>query len=270
MPSRRARTPILGEHPSPPHALGLLVSNDGETDARVQHRKLSETTGTRTGVVDGVRGMLERHHGSPEQHERDRRLREAIEAIGVRGNARLSRYPTNETTRKGNLAEVLLAEYVTASCGIALPVYRLRYNPNIEQSMKGDDVLAFDLDADPVRLVVGEAKFRSTSSSTVVKEIIGNLAKSHKGGLPTSLQFVADRLFEEQGMEEVAKKVLDCARLFALDRLSLDYVGMLVGDGRSAEWIDRRSSADLRRLAMISVSLEDPDSLVDDCFRGLS
>ena len=34
--------------------------------------------------------------------------------------------------------------YICAASGTCLPVYRLRYNPNIEQSMKGDDVLAFD------------------------------------------------------------------------------------------------------------------------------
>ncbi len=34
---------------------------------------------------------------------------------------------------------VFLAEYIVAESEASLPVYRLRYNPNVEQSMKGDD-----------------------------------------------------------------------------------------------------------------------------------
>jgi hypothetical protein len=36
--------------------------------------------------------------------------------------------------------------------------------------MKGDDVLAFDLDSHPVRVIVGEAKFRATSTKDSVQE----------------------------------------------------------------------------------------------------
>lgn len=61
-------------------------------------------------------------------------------------------YPANPNTRKGNVAEVVLAEYLVANEGISVPIYRLRYNPNVDQSMKGDDALAFDLDSKPMRL----------------------------------------------------------------------------------------------------------------------
>lgn len=52
--------------------------------------------------------------------------------------------------------------------------------------MKGDDVLAFDLEADPVRIIVGEAKFRASSSKAAVKEIVEALERSQRGGLPAS------------------------------------------------------------------------------------
>ena len=120
----------------------------------------------------------------------------------------MRRFPTNASTRKGNLAEVILAEYVVAASGLALPVYRLRYNPNIDQSMKGDDVLAFDLDANPVRIVIGEAKFRGVSTKKAVEEIVEGLVRSYKGGIPASLQFVADRLFET----EMRRWVSECSR----------------------------------------------------------
>jgi Cap4 SAVED domain len=94
----------------------------------------------------------------------------------------LPRFPIDPSTRKGNLAEVVLAEYLVAATGIVLPIYRLRYNPNIDQSMKGDDVLAFDLDSNPVRIIVGEAKFRGTSTKKAVEEIVDGLARSTKQG----------------------------------------------------------------------------------------
>jgi hypothetical protein len=151
---------------------------------------------------------------------------------------------------------------------LTLPVYRLRYNPNVDQSMKGDDVLAFDLDADPVRVVVGEAKFRGISSSVAVIEIVDGLLRSHKAGVPVSLQFIADRLFDE-GKHDLAVRVQECAVLFARDRLRLDYVGLLLSDWQSSNRIVAHTPATLKRLAMVSFGVDSPDSLVDACYETL-
>ena len=103
--------------------------------------------------------MLIRHHLSPEALDRDRQRLEAMQSLGFDADqSRMKLFPTNPSTQKGNLAEVVLAEYIAAANEVSLPVYRLRYNPNVEQAMKGDDVLAFDLDSDPVRVIVGESK----------------------------------------------------------------------------------------------------------------
>jgi Cap4 SAVED domain len=180
----------------------------------------------------------------------------------------LPRFPIDPSTRKGNLAEVVLAEYLVAATGIVLPIYRLRYNPNIDQSMKGDDVLAFDLDSNPVRIIVGEAKFRGTSTKKAVEEIVDGLARSYKAGIPASLQFVADRLFEA-GDAPLGERVLACAILFARGNLRLDYVGLLLSDSRAAERVDSATPASLHRLAMISFGVDAPDALVDDCYGDL-
>jgi hypothetical protein len=213
--------------------------------------------------------MVITHHVSPDALERTEQQRKAIRRLGLgEAQARLSRFPTNNATRKGNLAEIVLAEYIVASRGMALPVYRLRYNPNVDQSMKGDDVLAFDLDAKPARIVIGEAKFRGVSSTAAVKEIVEGLLRSHEGGVPASLQFVADRLFED-GQVEIAGRILDCARLFALDELHIDYVGMLLSDVRAAARVNEATPGILHRLAMISFGVREPDSLADACYENL-
>ncbi len=178
------------------------------------------------------------------------------------------RFPTSDKTRKGNFAEIVLAEYLIAATPAELPVYRLRHNTNIEQSMKGDDVLAFDLDANPVRIIVGEAKFRGTPNRDAVESIVDALERSNKGGLPTSLQFVADQLFDE-GKTELGARVNECAELFIEGRLQLDYAGFLLSTEATANAVRTYTPNGLRRLVMISANVSNPSGLVDDCFRGL-
>lgn len=264
------RSPILGAHPPAPHLFGIVLSaSDGTTQTRIPHRTLAEVAGQRDAAVAGIREMLVRHHASPEALARSNAQREAITALGLEAQqARLSRFPQSDNTRKGNLAEVVLAEYLVGTCGAELPVYRLRYNPNVDQSMKGDDVLAFDLDAQPVRVIVGESKFRATSNADAVRKIVEGLQKSQTGGVPASLQFVADLLFEN-GDTETGQRVMECARLFAEDRLRLDYVGLLLSDAQASNRVNDETPSSLRRIAMISLGVADPNSLVAACFNGL-
>lgn len=268
--SQNAGDAVLGDHPQPPSPFAeTLSASDAKTQTGVAHRALIEIADRRESMVAALRQMVETHHSSAEALERSRRHHEAMARLGFAPEqSRLKRYPTSPTTQKGNLAEVVLAEYVRASSALTLPVYRLRFNPNVDQSMKGDDVLAFDLDADPVRIVVGEAKFRATSTVTAVNEIVAALGRSVKGGVPTSLQFVADRLFEE-GHAELGGRVMQCALLFARGLLRLDYVGLLVSDTQASARVHSATTNSVRRLAMISLNLDDPDGLVGPCFAAL-
>ena len=202
--------------------------------------------------------MLIRHHLSPEALDRDRQRLEAMQSLGFDADqSRMKLFPTNPSTQKGNLAEVVLAEYIAAANEVSLPVYRLRYNPNVEQAMKGDDVLAFDLDSDPVRVIVGESKFRTISSRAAVTDIIEGLVRSYKGGIPASLQFVANRLFET-GKAELGERILECTTLFALEKLRLEYVGLLMGDTRSANRMNQHTDSLIFFRSQVSKS--------DDCF----
>lgn len=265
-----SRELVLGKHPSPPNPFGeFLAAKDGKTESKVPHRALTEKDGTRAGTVTSLRAMLVRHHASPEALKQTKRHREAMKRLGLDAEqARLRRFPTNPSTQKGNLAEIVLAEYLVAASSVVIPVYRLRYNPNLDQSMKGDDFLAFDLNVKPARIVVGETKFRGTSTSAAVAEIVEGLVRSYKGGVPASLQFVADRLFED-GDTDLAGRVLDCAMLFALGELRIDYVGMLLSDTQAADRVYNATPGSLRHLAMISWGIQDPESLVDACYKKL-
>ena len=262
--------PIIGAHPKPPDPFGVTVdAKDGTTINKVPHRQLTEQEDQRVVLVGHLRALLAKHHISPEAMQRSADLREAMQRLGLNTQqTQLGRYPASVSTQKGNLAEIVLAEYVVATGGVVLPIYRLRYNPNVNQSMKGDDVLAFDLDEKPVRIIVGEAKFRASSSTAAVTKIVAELLRSHLGGIPVSLQFVADRLFES-GQADLGSRVMDCARLFALGELRLDYVGLLLSDTQAGARVHTATPSSLRRLAMISLGVQDPNSLVEACYKDL-
>ena len=266
---RLAMNDILGPHPVGDPFGAILDASDGWTKTKVPHRALMEKEGARGDTVQALREMLSRHHMSAEARARLAEQAAALADLGVDpAEVGIRAFPQNSDTQKGNLAEVVLAEYLTSEDRLTLPVYRLRYNPNVDQSMKGDDVLAFDLDCDPPRIVVGEAKFRSSSTTAVVKELVESLVRSHHAGVPVSLQFVAERLFES-GEQELGTRVFNCARLFALGQLRLDYVGLLVSDVHAAKRIDAGTENSLRRLVVLSLSLEEQLQLVEDCYEGL-
>jgi hypothetical protein len=259
---------VLGTHPSsdPWHRLDFA---DGETNAGVAHRALSVANGHESAMVKPLRNMLLRHHVSKDTQERDKARQEAYERLGYGAAAEhIQRFPQNPSTMKGNLAEIVLAEYIVDSSAVDLPIYRLRYNPNVDQSMKGDDVLAFDLDSDPIRIVVGEAKYRGSSTRVAADEMIDGLMRAKRAGLPASLTFVADRLYELQEIS-LANRVMDCVLLFSQDALRIDYVGLLMSDARASDRVNVHTPTELHRLALISLNLAKPDELVTKCYDGL-
>ena len=258
---------VVGDHPKRPHEFGVQFKHeDGHSNDRVPTRQLNESNGKPGNFSAVMRKWIRIHHSRPENLERDQKRREALMRQGAK--CLTKRFPTNSDTQKGNWAEIFLAEYISAACNAQLPVYRLRYNPNIEQSMKGYDVLAFDLDSDPIRIIVGEAKFRGTPSKEAVLDIVTTLERSCLAGVPVSLQFVADRLFDE-GQENLGRRVEECSDLFALGKLRLDHVGLLVSNENASKHVMRNAKSSERRLAVMSLCLYDPVALVKSSFKGL-
>jgi len=258
---------ILRPHPQPPAAVAAILAGvDSQTSSKRQHRQLTEKPGRRADAIEWLRAALVRHHAGAEKRQR---LQEMNQALQRQGFPPRSVYPVNQNTRKGNLAEVVLAEYVVASEELSLPVYRLRYNPNVDQSMKGDDVLAFDLGSSPMRILVGESKFRATPRREHVEEIVAGLLRSHHAQIPVSLQFVADRLYDSNN-EELGRRIQDCQIAIIRGQIDVDYVGFLLGPVATASCVGTHTPGGTPvRLAMISLCVDSPDDLVDDCYRNL-
>lgn len=260
---------IIGKHPADELFGSHLHAEDSPTDSNIPHRSLNHGSTGREQTVEQLRAALIEHHVSAAMIAQDRRKIKNLRALGYPiDEASVRRFPTSDTTRKGNLAEVFLAEYICAASGACLPVYRLRYNPNIEQSMKGDDVLAFDFTSKRLHIIIGEAKFRETPSKKAIQDIVSGLVRSHQAGLPASLQFVADRLYELNQIE-LADRVEDCSIKMAQGRLDLSYVGLLLSDDKSKSKVHEHTTAELRSLVMISLGIDAPGNLVEDCFDGI-
>jgi len=258
---------IIYDHPTRTHPLAVsLLSTDITTACGVAHRKLEEN-GHNDVFLDFMVPALQTHHISLEALERRRDLIQSLRVVNA-PPIPPSPYPQNPTTRKGNFAEVFLAEYLRSTTEAQIPVYRLRYNPNVEQSMKGDDVLLFDMDSKPMRIIVGEAKFRGTPTRQAVVDTINALVRSNKAGLPVSLMFVADRLFEE-GNNDMAKKVQSCAMLFATDKLQIDYVGLLMSNRNVSKHVNNGTTNELHNLLMISLGFQSPEEIVQQAFARL-
>jgi len=257
---------IIGKHPDD-HPYGVSLSaHDKTTSSGVPHRVLAENK-NRDVFMDFTVEALKTHHIATDALER---RKDTIRLLRIQGVdiSNISPYPTNCITQRGNFAEIVIAEYLRATTSTKLPVYRLRYNPNVNQSMKGDDVLLFDLDTDPVRIIVSEPKFRGIPNKEAVAGIVEGLIRSNKERIPVSLAFVSDRLYGE-GKTELGEKVQNCAVLFTIDKLDIDYVGFLLSNQNASGHIDRNTTADLHNLLMISLGVNSPEEMVQDAFQRL-
>lgn len=261
---------ILGDHPTTNwFGKGWLSNTDGATTSRVPHRALNETSKPSATRLENIRKLLRTHHASAEKIKRLQSLRKIFAQRGFPATAKnLRAFPQSDKTRKGNFAEAFLAEYLAASGKGQTLVYRLRFNPNVDQSMKGDDVLCFTLETNNCEIVVGEAKFRSIPTKDGVLQVVNALETSYRAGIPMSLQFVADRLFEEN-KTTLGRQVLDCSVQILKRKAVLTYAGLLMSGSSVASYVDKHCPATVPRSGFISVKIPGAPTLIAELFDKL-
>ncbi len=128
-------------------------------------------------------------------HTRSRVDRQLVAALGYPKVAMMllgDQRPQDPSTRRGHLGEILACEFARY-IGFEVPVLRLRYNPNPNQSMKGDDILGFIFEAtedNKHHIIIGESKYRSSYEARVVEEAYHSLANGFRP-FPASMEFVS-------------------------------------------------------------------------------
>lgn len=121
--------------------------------------------------------------------------------------------PTSKSIMSGDLGEILGTAYLSEFTAFKHSVKRLRWKDHRNMAMRGEDVLAFGIEANSGKLLVlkGEAKSRLKLATGVV--VAARKALCSNKGLPSAhaMSFLADRFFE-QGDTQMAS-MLDDAQL---------------------------------------------------------
>lgn len=263
---------LIGLHPVAPHVFGAWwSSSDTPTTDRKKHRQLTEDEAQRNAAIDVLAQWIVDYHVT----DFDKAFICKKKAILDKHD--LSQYinnlhllPTADKTKKGNLGEIVLIEYLKESRQFTPFVHKLHYNPNIQQSMKGDDVLMFkpcDINAE---VIYGECKFRSTPTADVVSEIVNNLEGSKR--LPVSLLFVANRV-KEMGDTALAEQIFDLQEKLYNGSVPLTNVGFLIsksskraGCGTNAV-VENNLDTNNPRLVMIPLGVDNPSEIVNEAFK---
>ena len=262
---------LIGEHPKAPHIFGLWWSStDMPSTDRKKHRQLTEVPAFRDKASYQLAQWIVDSHVTEFNLEILERKRALLEKNSLENYVdQLHLLPKLNTTQKGNLGEIVLIEYLKESRGFTTFVHKLHYNPNPEQSMKGDDVLMFNPADINNEVIYGECKFRGKPTTDVVGEIVHNLEGMKK--LPISLNFIANRV-NEMGDKALAEQIVELQLKIYNGEVPVTNVGFLIskssksaGCGTNAV-VENALDTSNPRLVMLSVGVENPVDIVKQAF----
>jgi len=261
---------LIGNHPSASSIFGKwLASNDVTVTETKNHRSLTPLIPTTDPVlIEWLGRKLFDHHHSEYRIEK---LKENYRKLGYNHYADQHRsLPRADKTRKGNAAEIILTEYIEGCFSRNLiKVFKLKYNPNVDQAIKGDDTLMVDiikdLPKDRVRIYLGEAKFRKTPSKNVVRSIAKSLSKLKR---PLSYTF----LINELGRDESTRELADILDQFVIDEIKsrgdLVYTGFLLSNTDTFSMVESSLNSDNPHLVLVSIGIENPEELITKGFEN--
>lgn len=179
--------------------------------------------------------------------------------------------PYSDTTRKGNLGEILLCEYIFEITHYIPYVHKLTYNPNVEQSMKGDDVLMFNKTNLQTDLIYAESKIRTEPDTYVVPEIVNNLQGNKR--FPTSINFVV-QVLRNGGQDALADAIEDLQLKVMAGSILVRHVGWLMscrGETKSKDVLLRTLDAlkiqPNANLVFVAVGIDNVQQFVDDVYQ---
>lgn len=259
-----AQSKLIGEHPQSGLFFDWFKCEDTPATAHKKHRKLTNKGISKATLIDHLSQWIVKHHVTEARLARIERKKQLLDKHGF-ANYMGGRIPfpvKSATTQKGNLGEIILAEYLTESSGLEILVYKLRYNPNVEQSMKGDDLLLFEKQNIQNKVIMGESKFRATKSKQALDDIVKSLSNKN---LPISLTFVSDRL-EEMGDVDLADEVDDLITNLHTQKTPVIYVGFYHSETSAYKTIEKHLNSSNSDLVIVSYGEDNPTQLIKDCF----
>lgn len=259
---------LIGIHPPLPNIFAKWFKiNDVPVTATKTHRSLiPQIPNNDTDLIDWLgRKIFEHHHSS----DRTEKLKNNYSKLGYSKYAEQHRkLPRVDKVKKGNATEIILIEYVQSSLNKQLHhAYKLRYNPNVDQAIKGDDTLMVDIynekGIEKVKLYLGEAKFRKTPTKTVVDTLSKSLSKDK---LPLSYSFLVDEL----GRDPKTKGLVDILETFIVEQIKgkgdLVYTGFLLSNADTFKTVESNLNSDNSQMILISAGIDNPEEIIIEGF----
>ncbi|UPW20122.1 DUF1837 domain-containing protein [Agarivorans sp. TSD2052] len=261
---RSEQSKLIGEHPNSGVFFDWFECEDTAATDGKKHRKLTNKGLANDALVDYLSNRILKHHVAPSRLARIQKKKQILGKHQFKGYMDDTMpFPVKSfTTQKGNLGEIILGEYLSASTALELLVYKLHYNPNVEQSMKGDDILLFEKGDVQSKIIMGEAKFRATKSKQALDDIVSSLTTKN---LPISLTFVCDRL---EGMGEIglADEIDNLISNLHKSKTPITYVGFYHSDINLYKTIEKHLNSENKNLVVVSYSENNPAQIVKDSF----
>jgi hypothetical protein len=261
----RAQEKLIGKH----HLNGTIYArclscDDKPASARKKHRELSEIAGTRDELIDQLSEWLIHHHLSDIKKAQFEKKKKILEKHDLQEFLKRHQpFPTSDRTKKGNATEVLLAEYLAYTTRINLLVYRLRYNPNVDQAMKGDDVLLINKANVRKKIIVGESKFRTTPTKSSIKEIVANLEGDKR--FPVSISFIANQL-EQAGKLDLAEQIEELNTEMHQLNVPIVNAGLLLSNEDTSAKVETHLDSANDSLVFLSLGIANPEDLISRSF----
>jgi hypothetical protein len=255
---------LIGKHPISGIFNEWCEFEDTITTINKKHRNLKDKGITRSILVETLADWIIEHHTPPKQMERFNNKKSILDKHNFKKyvSERMPFPISNFTTQKGNLGEIILAEYLKSSSGLELLIYKFRFNPNIEQSMKGDDILLFDKNNIKDKIIMGESKYRTTPDKSVIEDIMKALSKDN---LPISLSFVRDRL-DELDEKEISEQVDELISDIYKKSIPIVFVGFLHSNHNVSNTVETHLNTDNENLILISYGEQNPETLIKESF----
>lgn len=140
-----------------------------------------------------------------------------------------------KTTRSGDLCELLATEYVDSETSFVVPIKKLRWKSDREMPMHGNDVIGVDPTVTPTRVLKGECKSRAVFGAGVVTEAAKTLDLHDGRPNPSTLAFIAKRLYEQKRDDEAnVFRDLQCTATIAAKSIT-HMIFVLAGSDPSAD-----------------------------------
>lgn len=252
---------LIGQHPKSSFFYEWLELVDEPTTDNKKHRRLSEKDGTRDFAIEQISDWIVKHHIDEKRLKRLKKKREEIlDKYGFEEYVKKQTLlPTVDKTKKGNGTEIILTEYLLETTRLNLLVYRLRYNTNVNQSMKGDDVLLLNKQKLTERVLIGEAKFRTTPGKKVIEDVTKEFAKEMR--LPLSVTFLAQKM-SDFGDEELAEELEDLNVALHDGKVPVISVGFLLSNHNTAANVNSHLNSKNQNFLFVSLGIENPDELI--------